>query len=55
MKALIDADILLYEIGFGAVTGWGGEDEPSWDYVEEMLYQRILRICWESGADADRL
>lgn len=46
MKPLIDADILRYEIGFGAETGWQTEGElPPWPYVEEMLHYRIDRIC----------
>ncbi len=46
MKPLIDADILRYEVGFGAETGWQTEDElPPWPYVEEMLHYRIDKIC----------
>jgi len=52
MKPLIDADILRYEIGFGAETGWQTEDElPPWPYVEEMLHHRINTICYDAGAD----
>ena len=48
MKALIDADILRYEIGWGALTGWKAitetEDIPPFDYVEKLLLQRIASI-----------
>ena len=51
MKPLIDADILRYEIGFGAETGWQTEGEiPPWPYVEEMLHYRIDKICAVAGA-----
>ena len=55
MIPLIDADILLYEIGFGCVTGWKaikewkeGDaplDPPPWDYVAELVDNRIADIC----------
>lgn len=45
MKPLVDADILRYEIGFGAATGWQSDGEPSWDYVEELLTLRLDSIC----------
>jgi 5'-3' exonuclease len=46
MRAIIDGDILRYEIGFAAETGWrhitGDEDAtPPFDYVRDMLNQRI--------------
>ncbi|MCH8022370.1 MAG: hypothetical protein IH932_01305 [Thaumarchaeota archaeon] len=51
MKPLIDADILRYEVGFGAETGWQTEGElPPWPYVEEMLNARIANICIAVGA-----
>ena len=51
MKPLIDADILRYEIGFGAETGWQTEGEiPPWPYVEEMLHARIAKICFDVEA-----
>ncbi len=51
MKPLIDADILRYEIGFGAETGWQTPDEiPPWPYVEEMLHARIAKICFDVSA-----
>lgn len=48
MKALIDGDILRYEIGFAAEAGWKAitesEEVPPWDYVEDLLHQRIATI-----------
>lgn len=50
LKPLVDGDILLYEIGYGAETGWrsitGDESAiPPWSYVEHMLHQRLDNIC----------
>ncbi len=54
MKPLIDADILRYEVGFGAETGWQTPGEiPPWPYVEEMLLSRIAKICIDVGATED--
>lgn len=56
MQALIDADILRYEVGFAAEYGWQSTDEngekeiPPFDYVAEMLDQRIANICAEVWA-----
>lgn len=56
MKAYIDGDILRYEIGFAAETGWkaitGREDEvPPFKYVEELLTQRIASILSQTKAE----
>lgn len=50
MIPLIDADILLYEIGFGSETGWKhlhpeSSDPPPFQYVQEMVDGRIQEIC----------
>ncbi len=45
MQPLIDADILLYEIGFASEAGWKSPGFPSFEYVEELLNQRIANIC----------
>lgn len=45
MKPLIDGDILRYEIGFAAESGWEGEDPPPFDRAAELLDQRIANIC----------
>lgn len=54
MKALIDADILRFEIGFGAVTGWkaitSSDSQPPFDYVERLLQERIDYIKAKTGA-----
>lgn len=52
---LIDGDILVYEIGYAAETGWKsikewkeGDtplDPPPFDYVAELLNNRIAEIC----------
>lgn len=53
MTALIDADILRYEVGFAAEYGWqatneeGEKELPPFDYVAEMLDSRIANICAE--------
>jgi 5'-3' exonuclease len=45
MQPLIDGDILLYEIGFAAEAGWQQAGFPSFDYVAELLHNRIGNIC----------
>lgn len=45
MQPLIDGDILCYEIGFAAEAGWQKPGFPSFDYVEELLVNRIGNIC----------
>lgn len=56
MKPLIDGDILKYEIGFAAETGWQAEDEvPPWNYVAKLFDLRIGNICALVGATAPPL
>lgn len=56
MTPLIDADILVYEVGFAAEYGWQSVDQwgekelPPFDYVANMLDARIARICFEVHA-----
>jgi 5'-3' exonuclease len=50
MQPLIDSDVLLYECGFAAETGWQGGGLPSWDYAAELLDNRIANICAMVGA-----
>lgn len=50
MQPLIDADVLLYEIGFASETGWKGENNPPFDYVADLLDNRIGNICGVVGA-----
>lgn len=44
-QPLIDSDIFLYEVGFAAETGWTGEGYPPFDYVADLLDNRIANIC----------
>lgn len=45
---LVDGDIIRYELGYAAETGWkkvtGTEDLPPFDYVEDLLLQRLTTI-----------
>lgn len=60
MKAALDADVLVYELGFAAEAAWkyqraeNGEQEdgnpPPFDVVLEMIERRIPQIIEESGA-----
>lgn len=36
---------MVYECGFAAETGWGGEGAPPFDYAAEHLDNRIANIC----------
>ena len=45
MQPLIDADVLRYEVGFAAETGWQQPGFPPFDYVAELLDNRIGNIC----------
>src|SRR5512138_3812811 len=55
MKALIDADVLTYEVGFGCLTGWEGEGPPPFDRVAELLDNKIGNILAITGADSYQL
>ena len=55
MKALIDADILRYEIGYAAESAWkhSHDDDgsfPSWDYTETCLLNRVDKIMEATNA-----
>lgn len=64
MTPLLDSDVLRYEIGFAAEVGWksikiqNGEikegetpsDPPPFEYVAELLDNRIKEICAKVGA-----
>ncbi len=56
MKALIDGDILLYEIGFGAEKGWRVKTErdelPPWEYVNNLLHYRLNEILDKTSSDS---
>ena len=45
MQCLIDADVLRYEIGFAAEAGWQQAGFPPFDYVAELLDNKIGNIC----------
>lgn len=51
MKPLVDADILLYEIGFSSEQKVDGEVVPnSWEFAQDLLDKRINLICDEVEA-----
>lgn len=52
MQPLLDGDVILYELGFAAETGWqkGGEtgapsSPPPFDYVADLVDNRVGNIC----------
>src|SRR6478752_4412838 len=45
MQPLIDSDILVYEVGYAAEAGWQQPGFPPFDYVAELLDNRINNIC----------
>jgi hypothetical protein len=45
MQPLVDADVLCYELGFAAEAGWQSPGFPSFDYVAELLENRIGNMC----------
>lgn len=58
MKCLVDADVLLYEVGFAAESSWkyqGKEGIPPFDIAEEQLLNLIARIENECNADEPSL
>lgn len=50
MQPLIDADVLLYEIGYAAETGWQQPGFPPFDYVADLFESRVANICAAVGA-----
>ena len=52
MQPLLDSDVLRYEIGFAAEAGWQQEGVPPFDYVAQLLDERIANICAIVGATA---
>ncbi len=59
MRVIVDADVIRYETGYAAETGWkaktNSEDLPSWDYVETLLELRLEGIRRECGASSQTL
>lgn len=45
IQPLLDSDVLLYEIGYASEAGWQQPGFPPWEYVQELLEQRIANIC----------
>lgn len=45
MQPLVDADVLLYEIGFAAEAGWQNEGFPPADYAINLLETRLGNLC----------
>lgn len=45
MQPLVDADILVYEIGFAAERGWKGKGIPPFDYAASLLDRVVESIC----------
>lgn len=52
MLALIDGDILRYEVGHGAEASWGGEGVPPFSVVEEQLERKLEYIVASAGCDS---
>ena len=57
MKPLIDADVLLYEVGFSSQEGVGPEATPaSWDFTQDLLEKKLALIYDEvNGTEEPRL
>lgn len=51
MKALVDGDVLVYEVGFGCLTGWEGDGPPPFDRAAELLDNKLNNILAIVGAD----
>lgn len=52
MQPLIDADIFLYEVGFGVEVGWDEPGYPPFDRAATLLDTKIQQICAAVGATA---
>lgn len=50
MKALVDGDVLVYEVGFGCLTGWEGDGPPPFDRAADLLDNKIGNILATVGA-----
>jgi len=49
MIPLLDFDVLVYEVGFGVMTGWEGDDPPPFEMAREMLENKVANICALAG------
>lgn len=54
MQCLIDSDVLVYEVGFAAEAGWQQSGFPPFDYVAELLDNRIANIVAIAGNADER-
>lgn len=45
MQPLVDADVLLYECGFGCEVGWDEPGYPPFDRAKDLLESKIAHIC----------
>ena len=52
MQPLIDADIFLYEVGFGVEVGWDEPGYPPFDRAATLLDTKVQQICAAVGATA---
>ncbi len=52
MQPLVDADIFLYEVGFGVEVGWDEPGYPPFDRAATLLDTKIQQICTAVGATA---
>lgn len=52
-QPLLDADVLVYEAGFAAETGWTGDGAPPFEYAAQQLDTRIKNICLMVEADCE--
>jgi hypothetical protein len=51
MKPLLDADVLLYEVGFSSEQVVDGEVQPnSWEFAQDLMDKKIKLICEEAEA-----
>lgn len=44
-QALIDGDVLVYEAGFAAESGWEGSDPPPFEFAANQIDNRIGNIA----------
>ena len=45
MQPLVDADIFLYEVGFGVEVGWDEPGYPPFDRAATLLDTKVQQIC----------
>ena len=50
MQPLLDADVLLYECGFGCEAGWDEPGYPPFDRAKDLLESKLAHICAQVDA-----